>query len=496
MLPYSASEVSITIDGPSDIPAGFKAFFTVDIQGAFYSDYVEFGDGQTGIHSAIRPLSHIWTAPGTYNMVISAFDENNQQLKIVTKTITVFAADFNTIYVKPNGNDIADGRSWGTAKQTIQAGIDEQELPGGQVVVADGVYAINSTLLVDKEIQLIGLNGAEHTILDGGSTNRYTGVMCLDIADNHTTVRGITFRNGNDRNSNKYYSGGGVFCNYSLSPRLFDCMFEGNRATEGGAMAYGTAIDCVFSNNTAISGKGGGLYLSHAINCDVTANTARDAGGGMYGGTADNCTFTKNRTYTTGSSYGNGAGMSHGTANECRFIQNDSNGYGGGMNESTANDCQFIGNSAVHGGGGLRNSEANRCSFMGNISLTTGGGIQSGTANSCSFSGNQASTSGGASAYASLNHCTLIGNSADGTGGGMVSGAVRNSIIWGNTAPTHPNFDNINNVYNSCSPDVTHDTQGCITNNPLLISASHISAASPCIGKGNVADATGNGYRW
>jgi hypothetical protein len=159
-LPYPTNAVSITIDGPTDIPASYNAFFTVSIQGAFYSDYVDFGDGQTGIHSGIAPFSHSWSSPGTYSIVVSTYDQNSQLLAATTNSVTVYAADFAATYVSPTGDDAANGHSWATAKRTIQAGIDAQQLPGGEVIVSNGVYNLSAAITIDKEIQLIGLNGA------------------------------------------------------------------------------------------------------------------------------------------------------------------------------------------------------------------------------------------------------------------------------------------------------------------------------------------------
>ncbi|MEA2067716.1 MAG: PKD domain-containing protein, partial [Verrucomicrobiota bacterium] len=421
---------SISIDGPSDVCAGFKAFFNVDIRGAIESDLVDFGDGATGISTGIVPIHHTWTTPGTYTMMVTVYNDDYPGGYALTKEITVYSSTATAIYVSTNGTNFADGRSWATAKQTIQAAIDEQDLPGGQVVVSNGVYTLTETVKITKDIQLIGLNGAEETIIDGGRTNTYTGTMCLEIDDVHATVDGFTIQNGNDRDSTDYYSGGGIFCHHSSAPQIRNCTFSGNQATEGGALAYGTAIDCVFSNNMVPTGKGGAAYYTQAQNCTFTGNSARDAGGAMYGGTATDCTFTENRITTTGSGYGYGAGMSKGTANECSFIRNESNGYGGGMNEGIANDCLFIENTSIHAGGGMRNSTATRCGFIANRSLTdTGGGMQSGTANSCYFSGNRAFKTGGGASYTTLNNCTLTGNHAIGNGGGVHAGNANHCIV-------------------------------------------------------------------
>ncbi len=481
-IPYSTANVSITIDGPTDIPAGYKAFFSVDIQGAFHHDYVEFGDGQTAINTAIVPIYHTWITPGTYDMVISTYDQNNQLLVAVTNTITVRASDFNAIYVATNGNDSADGRSWANAKQTIQAGIDAQEFPGGQVVVSNGVYTLTETVKIDKGIQLIGLNGATNTIIDAVNLYglNYQHSRGMEIGDVHCTVDGFTLQNANFS-----WTGGGIFCDYTTAPIISNCWIIDNKSGTAGGAYGGTFIDCTFSNNTASAGAAGGLHSGKAIRCSFTGNYSRDGGGGMYAGIATDCTFSKNE------SNGSGAGMYKGEANDCIFIENESYYGGGGMADGIANDCTFIKNQTEFSGGGMSGGTANRCAFIQNRSINyTGGGMNSGTANSCYFTGNRANTDGGATSYTTLNNCTVTGNSAGTKAGGCYSGYANNSIVWNNTAEESDNDLFSANPKFTCSPDAPHGTDGCITNNPQLVSASHIASTSPCIGVGRAEYAT------
>jgi len=502
--------VAITLNGPTEIPAGFDAFYTVDFQGAFERDEIDFDDGFVATGSGVIPFSHSWSKNGTYDLVVTAWNNNHQDSYSITNQITVYAADFNSIYVRTDGDDSNNGRSWFNAKQTIQAAIDEQELTGGQVIVSNGVYTLTSTILIDKEIQLIGFNGAESTWIDAIDLNGldYQHSRAMEIGDNHSTVSGLTVRN-----ANYSWTGGGIFCDYSDTPVISNCILTNNSAGKAGGMCYGTAIDCRFFNNNA-PGFGGGLYLANATDCQFVGNYSRDGGAGMYRGTATDCTFSEN----TG---GYGSGMRDGTASGCTFENNNASygggthgcrvtdslfsgnsaNQGGGMHGGSATDCTFVDNSAETSGGGLFQTIATRCVVSGNRA-ENGGGMSNGEAYSCSISGNKAYNTGGGTYSTVLYNCTVTGNTASDAGG--VYGQTQNCIVWGNTASDGMNDINDNNIYlnyikNTCSPDAPHGTDGCITNNPLLISSMALSTGSPCIGKGDAATATGtdlNGDAW
>jgi len=82
-------------------------------------------------------------------------------------------------------------------------------------------------------------------------------------------------------------------------------------------------------------------------------------------------------------------------------------------------------------------------------------------------------------------------------GGGSHLSSVNNCIIWDNSASTGMNFYNATISY-SCSYPLPPGT-GNFTNNPVLLSASHISPSSPCIGAGTNTYVTGtdiDGENW
>jgi predicted outer membrane repeat protein len=296
-------------------------------------------------------------------------------------------------------------------------------------------------------------------------------------------------------NSSLSGRGGGA-----LLTSLVECQLIENLAKQGGGLSYGTATNTLFLNNSA-SDNGGGVFDGKITNCTLVGNTstkyggglcygfaadclfsnnlAKESGGGIFGdyvmgsgsprGTATNCTFVKNRSLHSG------GGMDRGLAHYCRFDRNIASGYGGGMSSGTANHCVFIRNSAGYGGGGMA------------------GGDSAGVANVCVFVGNTATKYGGAGMDGGLaNHCTFTANSVlkqvGGFGGGMVDGSASNCIFKGNWVWDRE--ENIRSVsaHSCCAAELIGGINGCISSDPLLITASHLSATSPCIGAGVTND--------
>ena len=132
---------------------------------------------------------------------------------------------------------------------SVQAALDVA-IRGDEVRVGPGVYAGVVNLIEDVVIE--STDGAAVTVLDGGGEAR-----CFDDYG-RAAVFGFTLRSGvsgNDR---------------------------------GGGACYGSLVDCVISNCTALAG--GGAASSELVNCLVVGNRAEAAGGsGGFGGGVDNC---------------------------------------------------------------------------------------------------------------------------------------------------------------------------------------------------------------
>ncbi|MCL1921280.1 MAG: autotransporter adhesin family protein, partial [Kiritimatiellaeota bacterium] len=365
-----------------------------------------------------------------------------------------------TYYVDANGPSNGDGRSWRSAKRSLQAAVDLAMVAGDTVVVTNGTYA-PVTVVDDRAITIRSVNGAASTFIDANNTNRcatlgYWAWMTEFVPQHNTVLEGFTLMRGNANAPGVTTggSGGGAFCG-----TLKDCVLTGNTAEYGGGAAHAWLDDCTLKFNTAE--YGGGADQCDLFGCTLSGNMADD-GGGAYQCDLFGCTLTDNTAHNGG-----------GGADQCDLF-----------------DCTLTGNTADEGGG----ADAcwlDRCTLTGN-GADYGGGAAYSTLYNCLLTGNTAEDGGGAY-YSTLYNCTLTGNTAD-YGGGANYSTLFNSIIWGNTAFDYaPNHQGCT-LYYSCTtpaPDPVYDHGGNITSPPLFISPGagdyRLQAApakSPCIDTG------------
>jgi parallel beta-helix repeat protein len=272
--------------------------------------------------------------------------------------------------------------------------------------------------------------------------------------------------NGN----NALESGGGIFNSHSF-PVLKDCSFNGNQAQFlGGGISMvngssGQLANCIFEGNivSGLASGGGGINIDSSApvltRCVFRNNTALNGlGGGVHISTGARpvfvyCTFEENQSLF-GGGFREHSSTSHFIA--CIFKDNSAISGGGGnvtaISDSKFTNCQFISNSASSSGGGLVGYASSlslfNCEFSANIAEEDGAGtwLYDATidAVNSTFTGNAASQHGGAffnngNSKLKLTNSTISGNDAGGDGGGIynldsTSLTVTNSIIWNNRA--------------------------------------------------------------
>ena len=341
--------------------------FSEQTTGAVYRLVWDFADGTLVTNSP--EVRHTWSYPGRYDVVLTAYNDTFPEGVMTTHAVEVFSAEESAMRVSLDGADTNDGLSWATAKLSIQAAVDAQQVDGGGIWISNGTYVVTNTIVVDKAVRISGVNGANKTIIDGQGM-----VRCFDLGNSSCVLEDLTISNGYASGEYPLNCGGGVFCKDATTPILANCIIRGNVATyQGGGIYYGTLTNCTVCENSA--DLGGGVRSSLVNNCRISGNSATQ-GGGFYAGTANNCMVIDNVAEY-------GGGVSLGTANNC-LISGNSAGRGGALQSAKANSCTIVGNSAVQNGGGAYSSTLKNCIIWYNES-PIGNDLYNGTAqNSCS----------------------------------------------------------------------------------------------------------------
>ncbi len=329
----------------------------------------------------------------------------------------------------PSGNYFTD----------IQSAVDASSA-GDLVLVSNGFYSTggavtpgyscSNRVVISINITVRGISGPENTVILGkgpNGSNAVRGVyMLTGVLDGFTVSNGHTWASGDNYSDQ---SGGGV-----------------------NMRSGGIVTNCIISGNSADQ-DGGGTYYGIVNNSTIRGNSAEDDGGGSCYGIVNNSTIRGN------SAVDNGGGTCNCTVNKSKIIGNLARSFGGGAYYSTVNNCAISGNSA-----------------------DLGGGAYNSTINNSVVSGNSATEGGGGTRGRRINNSTISGNSAGLRGGGTSYSTVSNSIIWRNSAPVGTNF--YEGEINYCCTFPLSGGTGNFTNNPVLLSSSHISASSPCIAAG------------
>ena len=236
------------------------------------------------------------------------------------------ATDVRTPYfVKPDGDDAADGKTFATARKTLKGAMEIPGLAAGDIVyAAPGVYAEgemwgsygSNRVVVAEGVGLVGYAGADATVIEGrfADTADKCGpeAMRCVCAKAGAFVRGFTLRNGataaelpsdstnanglnggnvwaNDgatfvdcviSNGVAKYRGGGVGSLYSPGGNYIRCFFRGNKAVDGTgtAASFGNFYGCVF--------VGGSVYGAYVTVVNSTFLSGASVRGGSAGASA------------------------------------------------------------------------------------------------------------------------------------------------------------------------------------------------------------------
>lgn len=255
-------------------------------------------------------------------------------------------------YVSAEAKGRKDGSNWDNA-----AGLTELKalLAKGAVMnvyMSAGTYSVTAALVSEAEGADFSVYGgypegakgaslkardakANATIFDGGGKSQ----IWLTKKGN-VLFDGLTFQNGFSAKDN---GGALVFNGTGVTGKVVDCVFNGNKVTDG-------------SNGT--SGlSGGAIHVGEANvtveNCSFSKNYGRN-GGSLYSDkakaqlTVKGCAFTEDYTYNTGGSINNSNGTQ--TIEDCTFTRcynlggNGAPGLGGAIHVNGTSAVQTLKN--------------------------------------------------------------------------------------------------------------------------------------------------------
>lgn len=193
-------------------------------------------------------------------------------------------------YVATNGNDIADGTSWETAKATIQTGCYAAG-NGGTVFVKAGQYNISNEVSIPAGTTVLGGYRTSSTGTDTsqrrlpGTNINWDDASYCTIINGDRTQRIATVGDG-------AHLGGCVLQNGTTSAN------GGGVLIDGGTLQHCVVRWCDAVNDNTADAKGGGVFVKNdgqVLNCVITECRA-DNGSALAGedGVVTNNTITRN----------------------------------------------------------------------------------------------------------------------------------------------------------------------------------------------------------
>ncbi len=168
---------------------------------------------------------------------------------------------------------------------------------GSTVTLAGGVYALRSTIILQRSLTLVGAGDGE-VVLDGMQRR---SIMQLFGEKLRYEIRGVTFANGAGDNA------GAIASPNANTVRIEGCAFRENHATRNGSailLRTGTATleRCIFDRNVTTKGGGIDIGLGQTSTLDrcVFIENEADVGAGVFLNDRSSCimkscTFFGNR---------------------------------------------------------------------------------------------------------------------------------------------------------------------------------------------------------
>jgi hypothetical protein len=469
--PYPASlsgNLNVSINAPwTNNPVGYPLTLQANISGPAYSCIWNLGNGIMVTNAGY--ISPSWPTLGVYPVTLTAYNGSYPTGETATLLVNVYQPTNFYVVSSMNQNPIAPYDSWAKAATNIQSAVNAA-IPGGLILVSDGLYNFGSTkssdggtnrVAITQPVNVQSVNGLAATIING--TNQF---RCVYVT-NGAVLSGFTLTSGYAANGGGVYaaSASGVITNCIITHCIggdgggasfgtfYNCLITGNGATYGGGVAGGIFNNCSIVSNSATY-NGGGIYAGPSYpvmlaNCIIESNSATsEDGGGVYNmpsafapyyNCLTNCILTNcTLTFNIASRFGSAAYAAQ--LNNCIINSNrvPSGGYPSAVEGGLLNNCTLIGNQAAGADAADEFLGYSQFVILNNCTLTANmnGGAYDAILNNCILSQNSGGSGGGA--YRStLNNCLIISNASPGYlvyGGGAYYCTLTNCILAYNLA--------------------------------------------------------------
>ena len=192
---------------------------------------------------------------------------------------------------------------------TIQSAMEAANQNGDEIAVGPGIYHENINFQ-GKSVNLYSTNGTALTFIDGQGVGGNL-VSFVTEEDENAILDGFTIRSGTDSAINAI----------DASPTILNCRVLGNSSDKGAGLRVSggspRVTDCLFRENTATD-RGGAIYCTNSspsfLRVEVRLNTCTGTrGGGMSfdGGTVglDTCVIEDNELNAAGNGNKSGGGI-------------------------------------------------------------------------------------------------------------------------------------------------------------------------------------------
>ncbi len=232
-------------------------------------------------------------------------------------------------YVKPGGDDAADGLSEATAKATIRGGIDAIRGVASTVYVLPGTYA-ETDLVLAYPVRVLGKTGnPSDVIIDGASFLHewYAAQQTFQVKHADAVVAGLTIRDAasgypsgfsGDKSIAVFLEAGGTLSNCVVRA----CKFYHPNCRGAVRLGHERArvTRCLFMENESCSAEDTSWYEWAAHSGVALA---------MSKGLVDNCVFVRNTNLpVTTYRWSSTAYMDGGVMANCSFFENTGNEAG------------------------------------------------------------------------------------------------------------------------------------------------------------------------